>query len=93
MSNPLENLLDVKGIIGTIAFVFVVIAVLLLINGLRESPLGQNEQSKQVLDNAESSINILTNGYFLAGSIAGLIGLIAFFVWLFRKFESGGGII
>ena len=69
------------------------VVVLLLINGLRESPLGQNEQSKQVLDNAENSINILMNGYFIAGSIAGIIGLIAFFVWLFKKVEGSGGII
>jgi len=93
MSNPLENLLDVKGIVGTISFIFVVIVVLSLLNGLRESPLGQNEQSKQVLDNAEDSINILTNGYFLAGAIGSAIALIAFFVRLFKKFESGGGVI
>ena len=88
MSNPLEKLLDVKGIVGTIAFIFVVVVVLLLLNGLRESPLGQNEQSKQVLDNAETSINILTNGYFLAGTIGGAIALIGFFIWLFKKFEN-----
>ena len=93
MSNPLENLLDVKGIIGTIVFVFVVVVLLLVINELKESPIGQNEQAKETLESAENSISILTNGYFLAGSIAGIIGLIAFFVWLFKKFESGGGVI
>ena len=92
MSNPFENLSDVKGISETIAFIFVVVVVLLLLNGLRESPLGQNEQSKQVLDDAEDSINILTNGYFLAGAIGSVIALIAF-VWLFKKFESDRGVI
>lgn len=88
MSNPLKNLLNVKGIVGTIAFIFVVVVVFLLLNGLRESPLGQNEQSKQVLDSTKNSINILTNGYFLAGAISGAIALIGLFVWLFKKFEN-----
>ena len=80
----------IKGIIGTIVFVFAVVTILIIINQLKESPLGQNEQSKQVLDNAETSINILTNGYFLAGTIGGAIALIGFFVWLSKKFGNGG---
>lgn len=42
MSNPLENLLDLKSIVGPIIFVFVVVFILLFINELKESLLGQN---------------------------------------------------
>ena len=92
MANPLENLLDIKGIIGTIVFVFIVVILLVVLNEVKESPLGENEHSKQAIENAEKSINILTNGYFLAGTIGGLIALIAFFVWLFRQTDRGDAI-
>jgi ABC-type uncharacterized transport system permease subunit len=92
MTNPLENLLDVKGIIGTIVFVFIVVILFVFLNELKESPLGENEHSKQAIENAENSINILTNGYFLAGTIGGIIALIAFFVWLFKHTGCGGAI-
>jgi flagellar biogenesis protein FliO len=54
--------------------------------------LGENEHSKQAIENAEKSINTITNGYSLAGTIGGLIALIAFFIWLFRQTGHGGAI-
>lgn len=89
MNNPLNNLLDVKGIVATFVFVFIIVICFLVLNELKESPLGENEQSKEVIENTESSLNILTNGYFLASSIGGFIALLAFFVWLFKKFDIG----
>ncbi len=90
MSNPLFNLLDTKGAIGTIIFVSIVGILLIVLNKLKESPLGENEDSKQAIENAEKSINILTNSYFLAGMIGGIVALVAFFIWLFRQTNNGG---
>ena len=89
MTNPLNNLLDVKGIIATFVFIFIIVICFLVLNELKESPLVENEQSKEVIENAESSLNILTNGYFIAGSIGGFIALVTFFIWLFKKFDNG----
>jgi hypothetical protein len=40
MSNPLEGLLDIKGIIGTIVFVFIVVVLLIFLNELKRKPFG-----------------------------------------------------
>lgn len=83
----IDKLLNPKSIIATISFVFLIAVLYMVLNGLQESPLGENEQANKTIEETKNSLSILTNGYFLAGSIASAIALIGFFVWLYHRYS------
>ena len=83
----IDKLINPKSIIATISFVFLIVVLYMVLNGLQESPLGENEQANKSIEETKKSLSILTNGYFLAGSIASAIALIGFFVWLYRRYS------
>ena len=82
MDKALENLFDIKGMKEMVAVVFIIVIAILVINSFP----GQNEPAIQAI------VGVL-NSYILAVAIAGTIALIAFVIWLFRKFGNNGGMV
>ena len=82
----LEQLLDFKGIVSMIAFVLIVVFLFSLLNEVQASPLGENEYANKTLEEGKKSLGILTNGYFLASSIAGIIALVTVIVLFYRRY-------
>ncbi len=78
----LDKLLDVKGIVGTISFVLIIVVLFMLVSELQESPLGQNEQANKTLEETKNTLGILASWYFIAGSIGGIATLVLFFLWI-----------
>ena len=83
----INKLLNPKSIIATITFVFVIVVLFMMLDEIQNSPLAENEQTNKTIQEAKNSLSILTNGYFLAGSIASAIVLIGFFIWFYRKYS------
>lgn len=81
----MEKLLNPKGIIEIFIFVMTVVVVIMMLNGIQDSPLGENEQANKTIQEAKKSIFVLTNGYFLAGTISSVLVLIGFFYWSYHK--------
>jgi len=83
----IDKLLDPKAIIGTISFVFIMVVLFMILGGIQDSPLAENEQANKTIQETKESLSLLTNGYFLAGSIASAIALIGFFIWLYHRYS------
>ena len=83
----IDKLLNPKGIIATLSFIFIVVVLFMVLNEIQDSPLTENEQANQTIQDTKESLSLLTNGYFLAGSISSAIALIGFFVWLYHKYN------
>ncbi|HOI18675.1 MAG TPA: hypothetical protein PLX15_02315 [Candidatus Woesearchaeota archaeon] len=83
----IDKLLNPKIIIGTISFVFIMVVLFMMLDGIQDSPLAENEQANKTIQETKESLSLLTNGYFLAGSIASAIALIGFFIWLYRRYN------
>jgi|GEM_PF-5725100 len=84
MSKTLGNLLSVGEVPTILLFVLIIIGASCIFNMLKESPFGENEASKQVLEKGEGLLNLLKNGYlwvlFLSGIIVSIIAI--------KKFSS-----
>lgn len=83
--NMIDKLLNPKSIIATISFVFVMVVLFMMLEGIQDSPLAENEQANKTIQETKESLSLLTNGYFLAGSIASALALIGFFLWLYHR--------
>tara|TARA_Y100000310_G_C20504240_1_gene725595 strand:- start:55 stop:234 length:180 start_codon:yes stop_codon:yes gene_type:complete len=59
----------------------------MVLEGIQESPLAENEQANKTIQETKESLSLLTNGYFLAGSIGSAITLIGFFIWLYHRYS------
>ena len=88
MSNPLENLLDFKGIVLTVVFILIVVVLLSTMDELQQGSLGDNEFANKTLEEGKKGVLNITEGFFIAGGIAGAIGVIIFFIWLYNRFEG-----
>lgn len=84
----LEKLLDFKGIVSMVGFILIVVFLFSLLDELQASPLGENEYANKTLEDGKKSLSILTNGYFLASSIAGIIGFIVVAMLIYRRYSD-----
>lgn len=84
----IDKLLDGKGIIGMIAFVLLVVVPYISLSELQDTDLGRNEYANKSLEEGKSSIRILTNGYFIAGAISGVIAFVILFITLYKRFTE-----
>ena len=83
----IDKLLNPKSIIATLSFVFIIAVLFMMLNEIQDSPLAENEQANQTIQDTKESLSLMTNGYFLAGSISSVIALIGFFVWLYHRYD------
>jgi len=82
----IEKLLDLKAIIGLLVTVLIFVFLFSLLDGLQHTSLGDNEYASKTLEEGKKSLSILSNGYFLASSIAGAIGFIVVIVLIYRRY-------
>ena len=83
----IDKLLNPKSIIATISFVFIMVVLFMVLDGLQDSPLAENEQANKTIQDTKESLSLLTNGYFIAGSITSAIALVGFFIWLYHRYS------
>ena len=79
---PAGNMIPLK-----ISFVFIMVVLFMVLDGLQDSPLAENEQANKTIQDTKESLSLLTNGYFIAGSITSAIALVGFFIWLYHRYS------
>ena len=77
---------QIKGLISSIAFVLLVILIFNLYEGLKNTELGKNSKTKEVLEAGKKATSILFNGYFIAGAVSSAIGTIGLILWIKNKY-------
>ena len=86
--NPVEELLHsmIENPIKTVVVVLFFVVIFMMYQGLEESPLMDNEHSREAIESGKEATWTLFNGWMIAGSIGFLVLLVAAGVWIYREF-------